>query len=129
MIPTENRANWLSGLFSAIDSRDTNSFLAYLSDEATFRFGSAPAAQGRETIGAAVDGFFQTIDGSSHTLLNTLAEASTMVCEGDVTYKRLDGNSVTLPFTNVFEMAGDRISEYKIYIDIAPLYAEQAPGG
>ena len=128
MISAEDRLEWLSGLFSAIDAKDTKSFLAYLSDDATFRFGSAPAAHGRETIGAAVDGFFQTIDGSRHTLLNTLAEASTMVCEGDVMYRRLDGNSLTLPFANVFELAGDRISEYKIYIDIAPLYAEATFG-
>jgi limonene-1,2-epoxide hydrolase len=123
VIAAENRAEWLSGLFSAIDSKDTSLFLAYLSDDATFRFGSAPAVMGQETIGAAVEGFFQTIDGSSHKLLITLAESSTLVCEGEVTYKRLDGNSLTLPFANVFEMAGERISVYKIYIDIAPLYA------
>jgi hypothetical protein len=31
---------------------------------------------------------------------------------------------LTLPFTNVFELDGELISHYKIYIDIAPLYAE-----
>jgi hypothetical protein len=29
-----------------------------------------------------------------------------------------------LPFTDVLEYSGELISQYKIYIDISPLYAE-----
>lgn len=115
---------WLGGLFAAIDSKDTQTFLEYLTDDALFRFGSAPAVRGAETIRSAVDGFFDTIKGSSHTLTNTLVSGSTLVCEGEVTYQRLNGSELTLPFVNVFELGGELISHYKIYIDIAPLYAE-----
>jgi hypothetical protein len=31
---------------------------------------------------------------------------------------------ITLPFTDVFEYEGGLISQYKIYIDINPLYAD-----
>jgi limonene-1,2-epoxide hydrolase len=88
-----------------------------------FQFGSAPAVQGTENVRAAVDGFFGTIKGSTHALSNTLADGSVLVCEGTVTYRRMDDSELTLPFTNVFELDGDLISHYKIYIDIAPLYA------
>ena len=115
---------WLGSLFAAIDSKDTEAFLEYLSDDALFRFGSAPAVRGSETIRAAVGGFFDTIKGSSHTLNNTLVNGSALVCEGEVTYQRLNGSELTLPFVNVFELGGKLISHYKIYIDIAPLYAE-----
>ena len=119
-----NDPPWLDDLFTSIDGKDTESFLGFLTDDAVFRFGSAPAVQGAATIRAAVDGFFGTIKGSTHSLNNTLAEGSVLVCEGEVTYQRMDDSAVTLPFTNVFELDGDRISDYKIYIDIAPLYAE-----
>lgn len=112
------------GMFAAIDAKDTAAFVGYLTDDAVFRFGSAPAVKGREAITAAVDGFFGTIAASSHDIKKTLGEGSTLVCEGEVTYTRLDGARVTLPFTDVFEYDGDLIAQYKIYIDVAPLYAD-----
>ena len=115
---------WLGSLLAAIDGKDTETFLEYLSDDALFRFGSAPAVRGSETIRAAVGGFFDTIKGSTHSLANTLVNGSTLVCEGEVTYQRLNDSKLTLPFVNVFELDGERISDYKIYIDIAPLYTE-----
>ncbi len=110
-------------MFAAIDRKDTEAFVGYLTDDAVFRFGSAPAVRGRDAIREAVDGFFGSISGSKHTISNTLEKGSTRVCEGEVTYTRLDGSEVTLPFTDVFEYDGDLIAQYKIYIDIGPLYA------
>ena len=36
---------------------------------------------------------------------------------------RHDGREVTLPFVNVLALAGDRIADYRVYIDGAPLFA------
>ena len=111
------------GLFAAIDGNDAAAFVGYLTDDAVFRFGSAPLVRGRAAIQAAVEGFFGTIAGCSHHVQKTLASGSTLVCEGDVTYTRVDGSSITLPFTDVFEYDGELINHYKIYMDISPLYA------
>ena len=112
------------GMFAAIDSKDTQAFVGFLTDDAVFRFGSAPAVRGREAILAAVDGFFGTIEGCSHDVQKTLASGSTLVCEGEVTYRRHNDTEITLPFTDIFEYDGDLIAQYKIYIDIAPLYVD-----
>jgi len=112
------------GIFAAIDRQDSKAFAAYLTEDAVFRFGSAPAVQGRDDIRAAVDGFFGTIAACSHDVHKTLASGSTLVCEGEVTYRRQNDTEITLPFTDVFEYEGGLISQYKIYIDINPLYAE-----
>lgn len=114
----------LNALFSAIDSLDTSAFLGFLAEDARFRFGSNPYVSGHDAIRDAIDGFFGTIAGCEHRLLNTLQADDTLVCEGEVTYQRRDGSSLCLPFTNVFETRDDLIHDYKIYIDIAPLYAE-----
>ena len=111
------------GLFAAIDAQDSAAFVGFLTDDAVFRFGSAAPAEGRVAIRKAVEGFFGTIAGLSHSIDRTLREDDTLVCEGTVTYTRRDGSRVTLPFVDVFEYRGDLIANYKIYMDIAPLYA------
>lgn len=111
-------------LFAAIDANDAAAFVGFLTDDAVFRFGSAPAVTGRAAIQEAVTGFFGSIAGCSHKVTNTLASSSTLVCEGEVTYRRLNGTAVTLPFTDVLEYEGELISHYKIYMDISPLYSD-----
>ena len=112
------------GLFAAIDANDAASFVSYLTEDAVFRFGSAPQVVGREAIREAVAGFFGTIAGCRHTISNSLRSGSTLVCEGEVTYRRHDGSEISLPFTDIFEYDGDLIAHYKIYMDIGPLYAD-----
>jgi limonene-1,2-epoxide hydrolase len=114
----------IGGLFAAIDAKDTDSFLGYVTEDASFRFGSMPAVHGHNAIRAAVDGFFSTIAGCRHEITNSVAGDGTLLCEGEVTYQRHDGSDVTLPFANVFEVDDDLIADYKIYIDIGPLYAQ-----
>ena len=123
---TQNRAASVDagGLFDAIDANDATAFVGYLTDDAVFRFGSAAPVRGRASIHAAVDGFFDTIAGCSHKVQSTFGSGSTLICEGEVTYTRVDGSSITLPFTDVLEYDGDLIEHYKIYMDISPLYTE-----
>jgi limonene-1,2-epoxide hydrolase len=112
------------GLFAAIDANDAAAFVGFLTDDAVFRFGSAPSVRGRAAVREAVDGFFGTIAGCSHNVTRTLGSGSTLVCEGEVTYRRHNGTEITLPFADVFEYRGDLIAEYRIYMDIGPLYSD-----
>ncbi|HTY50268.1 MAG TPA: nuclear transport factor 2 family protein [Steroidobacteraceae bacterium] len=116
-----DRDGWLR-LFHTIDARDATGFVEYLTPDAQFRFGNAPAVAGRDAIRGAVAAFFDTIAGSHHELLGTWAGDSSAVCEGRVTYTRHDGTAVGVPFVNVFELRGARISQYRIYIDLSPLF-------
>ncbi len=124
MSPTVATGPDTTALFAAIDRKDTASFVEALTDDAVFRFGSAPPVEGREAVAAAVDGFFGTIAALSHSVTLVLWNGGTQICEGEVTYERHDGSKITLPFTDVFEYSGERIAHYKIYMDIGPLYAE-----
>lgn len=112
----------LAGLFAAIDAKDTERFLGYLTESARFRFGSAPAVEGRAAIREAVQAFFDSIAGLEHSPAASASAGSTLFVEGDVTYTRHDGSRITLPFADVFELQDGRIADYKIYMDIGPLY-------
>ncbi len=114
----------LNALFAAIDDKDADGFVSHLTEDASFRFGSAPAAVGRDAIRDGVSAFFESIAGLSHRVDRIVAQGATLITEGLVTYDRHDGRSVEIPFVDVFEVDGQLIDDYRIYIDIGPLYAE-----
>ncbi len=114
----------LDRLFPAIDGQDMTRFLACIAPDATFRFGSSPVVTGHEAIRDAVDGFFASIAGLRHRIDKVRADGSTLVCEGEVTYDRHDDRQITLPFANVFAVQDGLITDYRIHIDIASLYAD-----
>ena len=123
MTPTE----WTPALFASIDAKDTSRFLSFLSDDASFRFANLPAAVGLDAIRAAVDGFFAGIARSRHDVSNVWTPAGTVICEGQVTYTRLDGGVLSVPFVNVFGMAGALIRVYSIYVDASALFSVPMP--
>lgn len=45
------------------------------------------------------------------------------MCRGKVTYTRTDNTKLTVPFVNVFLIAGGKIREYEIYVDASALFA------
>jgi len=114
----------LDGLFESIDAMDADQFVRFLTEDGQFRFGSAPAVRGRTAIREAVQAFFDSIAGLSHSVARVWRDDGSLACEGEVCYRRHDGSEVVVPFVDVFELQDDLISSYKIYIDIAPLYAQ-----
>ena len=118
-----SRRDRLTDLFAAIDGKDADRFVEFLTPDGSFRFGSAPKVEGREAVRAAVAGFFDSIRGLSHEINAVFGSGDTLFCEGETTYTRHDGSTVTVPFADVFEYDGELIAEYKIYADIGPLYA------
>jgi ketosteroid isomerase-like protein len=123
MLPFAPDAAGWARLFAAIDARDADAFAGFIAEGGEFRFGNAPPVVGRAAIRAAVAGFFAAIGGCRHRLLHSWTGPGSAVCEGEVTYTRLDGSTLTVPFANVFELGGGRIRSYRIYIDNGPLFS------
>jgi ketosteroid isomerase-like protein len=113
---------WWERIFAVIDAGDAAGFVRFLTPDAQFRFANAPTVVGGEAIRAAAAGFFSAIASSRHRLLRTWNGSATAVCEGEVTYTRHDGTALRVPFANVFELRGDKIASYRIYIDNSALF-------
>src|ERR1700684_805250 len=113
----------VAAIFADIDAFDPDKFVAHLTENVTFRFGNAEPAIGRAAVRDAVAGFFATIDGLQHHILNVWDAGDTTVAKIDVKYTRKDGKHVTIPNADILVFDGELVSNWQIYIDVAPVYA------
>lgn len=114
---------WVQRVFAAVDAGDARRFAAVFTEDGQFIFGNAPAVVGRPAVEQAVAGFFASIRGCRHELRRFWPGTGHCAMDGIVTYLRHDGRELTLPFANVFVMRGEQVAEYRVYVDLAPLFA------
>lgn len=111
-------------IFAAIDSMVAENFTSHLTDDVTFRFGNGDPIVGHEGIAAAINGFWTTIDGMRHHIREIWdVDADTTVVLIDVEYTRKDGVPVFTPNVDILRWAGDKVADWQIVIDVAPIYA------
>jgi ketosteroid isomerase-like protein len=112
-----------SQLFADIDSMDPDRFAAHLADDVVMRFGNAEPIEGRDAVRDTWAGFCGGIDGVSHSLVEQWETAAGNVVEAEVTYTRKDGGTVTVPVATIYRERDGEIADYRIFIDLAPLFA------
>jgi ketosteroid isomerase-like protein len=110
-------------IFADIDAFDPEKFVAHLTPDVTFRFGNNDPVTGRAAVKEAVTGFFSTIAGLTHHILNVYESGETVIAKIDVEYRRQDGKSVTVPNADILVFDGDLVRDWQIYIDLAPVFA------
>ena len=113
----------VAAIFADIDAFDPDKFVAHLTPDAPFRFANADPVTGRAAVKEAVAGFFSSIAGLTHHILNVYEVGDTVIAKIDVEYRRLDGKSVTVPNADILVFDGDLVSDWQIYIDVTPVYA------
>jgi ketosteroid isomerase-like protein len=112
-------------LFADIDSMEPDRFAAHLAEDVTMRFGNADPIQGRDVVRDAWATFCQDLNGVHHDLVEQWRIEGTTIAEAKVTYTRGDESQVTVPVVTIYRERGDEIHDYRIYIDLAPLFAGQ----
>ncbi len=111
----------LQSVLAAVDARDVDRFAGFLTEDATFRFASADAVTGRDEIREAVGAFFDSVAALRHRVEESWVSGEDLICRGEVTYTRLDGSELAVPFANVLKLLDGRIAEYRIYVDASAL--------
>ena len=112
----------ITELFQTIDKKDHIGFSRFLTHDCLFRFGNHPEVAGSENIQEYIKGFFNSISGLSHVLLSQWEVNEAIICHGNVTYTRMDGSTLTVPFANVLELVEGKIKKYLIFADTSKLY-------
>jgi ketosteroid isomerase-like protein len=115
-------------LFHAIDAMDVSTVAKAFAEDGTFRFANNEAAVGREQVEQSMAAFFALIGGLSHEITGvwsgTWDGGEVTSVEALVTYTRQDGSrTAPLPVTSTIRVDGDQIKDYRIFMDVAPLFA------
>jgi ketosteroid isomerase-like protein len=121
-----SRADIIRAVFAAGDSADIDKLCGFLTDDVELVFGNAAPLKGREAVGTTNREFYRTIRGVRHEIHNlwhAAEDADVLLAQMTVHYTRLDGSVISLPCFNCFRMCGDLISDYRIYMDVNPVFA------
>jgi ketosteroid isomerase-like protein len=112
--------------YDIVDSMDLAAFKEMHAPDAKVFFANYPAAEGPEAIAGNIGYFWSTIKGLSHKIINRWDNAEETILEVSVDYTRLDGKHVVLPCVSIVKPAGDKVGELRVFIDVAPIYADAA---
>ena len=111
---------WTHAVFGALDSMDVEKFISFMTDDVRFQFAGQPAVNGRKATFDYVRAFLGAIDAIVHDLKWQVRHGDTLIVHGLAEYTVGTGKA-PVSWINVLEMRGDRIADYLIFVDSAPL--------
>lgn len=111
-------------LFAKTDSMDVDAIVSLFAPDARVVFGNSDPLVGHHEIRTGTTAFYDTIAGLRHSIVTEWTFANDTIAELKVTYDRKDGKQVTIPCVTIFHTdAEGKIDDYRVYFDVAPIYA------
>ena len=102
---------------------EPDAFARHLSNDVRFTFGNAETVVGRDEVRDVWAGFCAGIDGVQHDVIEQFEQGPATIVESTVTYTRKDASTITLPVVTIYRGEGALIDDYRIFMDVAPLFA------
>jgi ketosteroid isomerase-like protein len=109
-------------IFAAFDAKDVTALAELMTDDVRLQIGNADVVNGKPEFVEALSAFFASVSGFRHTVTNVWSDLDAVIAELRVHYTRLDGAELTLPYCNVFRLRDGAVADYRVYMDIAPVY-------
>ena len=109
-------------MYLAIDAKDTNRLVSYMTDDAIFTFANIPSVEGKSNISGFLDNFFNSIKAISHTEIESWQSGKVWFVTGKVTYTRHNDSILKAPFGVMLKMNGNLVKDYQIFVDASELY-------
>ncbi|MBY8863447.1 nuclear transport factor 2 family protein [Nocardia sp. CA2R105] len=120
-------STWVRGFFATVDARDVERTAAYYADDVRVAFGNGPVITGREKVArlfAERAGVFRAVCHDISGIWTGHDGAYRVVSvEAQVTYTHHDGRTITVPCTSTLRLRDARIADYRVFIDLAPVFA------
>jgi ketosteroid isomerase-like protein len=111
-------------LFATTDAKDVEANAAYLTDDIELRFGNNEPVVGKAAYIAMSKEFFASLSSLRHELQSIwTVEDGVVITEMTVHYERLDGQRLSLPCANIFRLRDGLVADYRIFMDINPVFA------
>lgn len=125
--PTQDETpqEWVTRYIAAVDTLEVDRMIPFFAPDATLSYANNPPMVGHAAIRAGLEPFHASIGAISHKVVNCFPSGpGVIVAEYEASYTRLDGQVVNLPGIGVFELSDGLISAYRVYVDIAPVFAQ-----
>jgi ketosteroid isomerase-like protein len=120
-----DRKTLLADMFAALDRGDVPAYLTFLSENASLRFGNNEPVIGKAAIKESLDDFYKTFNWVRHDHVATWTADGGAALEADVSYEKPNGSTVHVPAVTVCRFNQEqKITDYRIFVDLAPLFAE-----
>jgi ketosteroid isomerase-like protein len=116
----------VQAIFAAFNSKDIGALAALMTDDVRLQIGNAPVVEGKAGFVEALQIFFGSVAGFRHTVTNVWSDVDAVIAELAVHYTRLDGTELTLPCCNVFRLRDGAVADYRLYMDITSVYAQDS---
>ena len=118
---------WIRQYFRTVDDMNLEGYLAQHTDDVRFRFGNGPTTTGKDAIREGLTQLWGSIAGLRHDFVQVWDTGDAGISEAVTVYTRKDGSQVGIPVTTILRKRGELVSDIRIYIDLAPLFAPAAP--
>jgi uncharacterized protein (TIGR02246 family) len=115
--------------FRAVDEMRLDDFAELFTPDGSMTFGNGEPSVGPDACRTALAGFYQHLAGVRHELRGAWIVDDVSINEAIVHYTMKDGSDVPLPVTSILRWSGDRVREWRIYMDAAPAFAAIAAAG
>ena len=112
----------VQAIFAAFDSKDIAALAALVTDDIRLQIGNADVVNGKPEFVEALEAFVVSVASFRHTVTNVWTDVDAVIAELKVHYTRLDGTELTLPCCNVFRLRDGAVADYRVYMDITPVY-------
>jgi ketosteroid isomerase-like protein len=119
---TESPLRHAQAIFAAFDAKDVAALADLTTDDVRLQIGNADVVDGKAEFAAALSAFFASVAAFRHTVTNVWSDLDAIIAELRVHYTRLDGAELTLPCCNVFRLRDGAVADYRVYMDITPVY-------
>jgi ketosteroid isomerase-like protein len=107
--------------FEADRTLDPERFVQGLTEGGSFRLGGQSPVTGRQAIREMLTATFAAFTSVTHRLLSAVEGRDVLAYEAVVTYAFRDGRVVSLPYCNVLHFSGDKVAQYKVYLDLSAM--------
>lgn len=121
----------ITTLFEAVDEGDLDTVGSFLADDVQVFFGNTGPYVGRKSFCDLYSQFMGTISSvrhEHHDLWRVREEETVFIARMTVHYETRSGNLHSLPCCNVFRFSGNLVSEYRVYMDITPIFSDSTSG-
>lgn len=114
-------------LFGSMLKQDWTTFETCLDDDIFYRVGSGTPVQGKQSVSDFLKSLYTQVTMQPPDVRQVLdmPEKDQVIFEFEAHYLRLSDNKIVdFACTDVLRMNGDKIKEWRVYVDMSPLYQE-----